>query len=326
MELKIERLSKTYPNGVHALRDVSLTIAPGMFGLLGPNGAGKSTLMRILATLQEADAGRVTLDGIDVLNDREAVRRTLGYLPQEFGLYPRATAEELLEHFAVLKGVTDRSERREVVRSLLQQTNLWEARHRRLGSFSGGMRQRFGIAVALIGNPRLIIVDEPTAGLDPAERVRFLNLLSELGENAVVILSTHIVEDVSDLCQRMAIIREGRILLEAEPQAAVEALRGQVWRREVPREELPSFEAAHSVIATTLVAGRTMVHVHGAVPPDPSFEPVEPDLKDVYFTVMKGIRIGGPAPVEEAAAAVDEPAVDGGAGEAPGTTSGAGTA
>ncbi|HEX2207725.1 MAG TPA: ABC transporter ATP-binding protein [Longimicrobium sp.] len=293
MELNIERLSKTYPNGVHALRDVSLTIAPGMFGLLGPNGAGKSTLMRILATLQEADSGRARLGDIDVLNDKESVRRTLGYLPQEFGLYPRATAEELLNHFAVLKGVADARERRDVVQSLLQQTNLWDARHRRLGGFSGGMRQRFGIAVALIGNPRLIIVDEPTAGLDPAERARFLNLLSELGENAVVILSTHIVEDVSDLCQRMAIIREGRILLEAEPQAAVQAVRGLVWRREVPRAELKAFEDAHPVISTTLVGGRTVVHVFGDAPPDASFEAVEPDLKDVYFTVMKGISIGG---------------------------------
>ena len=298
MELKIERLSKTYPNGVHALRDVSLTIPPGMFGLLGPNGAGKSTLMRILATLQEADAGRVSLGEIDVLRDKEAVRRTLGYLPQEFGLYPRATAEEMLDHFAVLKGVTDGGERHDVVRSLLEQTNLWDARSRRLGTFSGGMRQRFGIAVALIGNPRLIIVDEPTAGLDPAERARFLNLLSELGENAVVILSTHIVEDVSDLCQRMAIIHRGEILLEAEPQAAVEAVRGRVWRREVPREELKPFAEAHPVISTTLVAGRTVVHVHGDAPPDPSFQPVEPDLKDVYFTVMRGIGIGRGAEAE----------------------------
>jgi ABC-2 type transport system ATP-binding protein len=312
VELKIERLSKTYPNGVHALRDVSLTIPPGMFGLLGPNGAGKSTLMRIIATLQEADAGRVSLgdlsagQAIDVLHDKEAVRRTLGYLPQEFGVYPRATAEELLDHFAVLKGVTDGRERREVVQSLLQQTNLWEARTRRLGTFSGGMRQRFGIAVALIGNPRLIIVDEPTAGLDPAERARFLNLLSELGENAVVILSTHIVEDVSDLCQRMAIIRDGQILLEAEPQAAVQALRGQVWRREVPRAELKAFEAAHPVISTTLVGGRTVVHVHGDAPPDDSFQPVEPDLKDVYFTVMRGIGIG-----RREREVVDAPADDG---------------
>ncbi len=307
VELKIERLSKTYPNGVHALRDVSLTIAPGMFGLLGPNGAGKSTLMRILATLQEADAGSALLGDIDVLRDKEALRRTLGYLPQEFGLYPKATAEELLDHFAVLKGVVDKAERRDVVRSLLEQTNLHEARGRRLGTFSGGMRQRFGIAVALIGNPRLIIVDEPTAGLDPAERVRFLNLLSELGENAVVILSTHIVEDVSDLCSRMAIINRGRILLEAEPQEAVRALRGLVWRREVPRAELEAFEAAHPVISTTLVGGRTMVHVHGDTPPDPSFAPVEPDLKDVYFTVMRGIGIGDPAP---AAPAEPAPAED----------------
>ncbi|HYW14302.1 MAG TPA: ABC transporter ATP-binding protein [Longimicrobium sp.] len=292
MELKIDRLSKTYANGVHALNNVSLTIAPGMFGLLGPNGAGKSTLMRILATLQEADAGSAHLGGIDVLRDKEAVRRTLGYLPQEFGLYPRATAEELLDHFAVLKGVVDKNERRDTVRSLLEQTNLYEARSRRLGTFSGGMRQRFGIAVALIGNPRLIIVDEPTAGLDPAERVRFLNLLSELGENAVVILSTHIVEDVSDLCSRMAIIRSGQILLEGVPQEAVRDLRGMVWRREVPRPELDAFAEAHPVISTTLIAGRTVVNVHGDRLPDASFEPVEPDLKDVYFTVMRGIRIG----------------------------------
>ena len=300
VELKIERLSKTYPNGVHALRDVSLTIAPGMFGLLGPNGAGKSTLMRILATLQEADSGTARLGDIDVLRDKEAVRRTLGYLPQEFGLYPKATAEELLAHFAILKGVVDARERRDVVRSLLEQTNLYEARSRRLGSFSGGMRQRFGIAVALIGNPRLIIVDEPTAGLDPAERVRFLNLLSALGENAVVILSTHIVEDVSDLCSRMAIIQRGRILVEAQPQEAVRAIRGQVWRREVPRDELEAFEAAHPhhpIITTTLLAGRTVVHVHGDTPPDASFHSVEPDLKDVYFTVMGGIPIGRQAPV-----------------------------
>jgi ABC-2 type transport system ATP-binding protein len=291
VELVIEGLSKRYPNGVHALRDVSLTIPKGMFGLLGPNGAGKSTLMRILATLQEADAGRVTLDGIDVLRDHEAVRRTLGYLPQEFGLYPRATAEEMLDHFAVLKGVVDARERRETVRSLLQQTNLYEARGQRLGSFSGGMRQRFGIAVALIGRPRLIIVDEPTAGLDPAERARFLNLLSELGEDAVVILSTHIVEDVSELCTRMAVIRDGSILLEGEPPEAVRALRGRIWRREVPRERLAEFEAEHAVVSTTLVGGRTVVHVHGQAAPDDSFEPVEPDLKDVYFTVMRGIPL-----------------------------------
>jgi ABC-2 type transport system ATP-binding protein len=302
MELVIEGLSKTYPNGLRALDGVSLRIPKGMFGLLGPNGAGKSTLMRILATLQEADAGSARLGELDLLRDHEGVRRTLGYLPQEFGLYPRATAEEMLEHFAVLKGVTGRRERRETVDSLLRQTNLHDARRRRLGSFSGGMRQRFGIAVALIGDPRLIIVDEPTAGLDPAERVRFLNLLSELGENAVVLLSTHIVEDVADLCTRMAIIRGGRILLEGEPPAAVEALRGRIWRREVPRGELAAFEAEHPVVSTTLVGGRTVVHVYGDSAPDPSFAPVEPDLKDVYFTVMRGI------PLERTAAEPPAPA------------------
>jgi ABC-type multidrug transport system ATPase subunit len=291
VNLVIERLSKSYPGGVHALRDVSLSIRPGMFGLLGPNGAGKSTLMRILATLQEADAGSVSLGGIDVLRDKESVRRTLGYLPQEFGVYPRVTAEEMLDHFALLKGITARGERRDTVAALLRQTNLWEARGRPLGGFSGGMRQRFGIAVALIGDPRLIIVDEPTAGLDPAERVRFLNLLSEIGERAVVILSTHIVEDVSELCTRMAIINRGSIRLETEPQGAIEALRGRVWRRRVARADLARAEESLPVISTTLVGGKTLVHVHGEVPPDASWEPVEPDLKDVYFTVMRGIPV-----------------------------------
>jgi ABC-2 type transport system ATP-binding protein len=291
VDLVIEHLWKTYPNGVVALRDVSLTIPPGLFGLLGPNGAGKSTLMRILATLQEADAGTARLGEIDVLRDHDAVRRTLGYLPQEFGLYPRITAEAMLDHFALLKGITARAERRDTVAALLQQTNLWSARKQRLGGFSGGMRQRFGIAVALLGRPRLIIVDEPTAGLDPAERARFLNLLSELGENAVVILSTHIVEDVSDLCTRMAIIQGGRILLEGEPARAVDAVRGRVWRRQVQRAELPAFEQALPVISTTLVGGRTVIHVFGDAPPDATFEPVEPDLKDVYFTAIRGIQI-----------------------------------
>jgi ABC-2 type transport system ATP-binding protein len=295
VELVIEHLWKTYPNGVVALRDVSLTIPRGLFGLLGPNGAGKSTLMRILATLQEADAGAARLGDVDVLRDHESVRRTLGYLPQEFGLYPKVSAEAMLDHFALLKGIANARERRETVEALLQQTNLWGARRQKLGGFSGGMRQRFGIAVALIGSPRLIIVDEPTAGLDPAERARFLNLLSELGENAVVILSTHIVEDVSDLCTRMAIIEGGRILLEGEPAQAVEAVRGRTWRRQVDRAYLANFERALPVISTTLVGGRTVIHVHGDAPPDSSFEPVEPDLKDVYFTVIRGIAIGGPS-------------------------------
>jgi ABC-type multidrug transport system ATPase subunit len=278
MELRIRNLSKTYPNGTHALKDVSLTIPPGMFGLLGPNGAGKSTLMRTLATLQEPDAGTATLGEIDVLRDKDAVRRTLGYLPQEFGVYPKVTAEELLDHFAVLKGITHGRERKETVRALLEQTNLYEARKKKLGGFSGGMRQRFGIAVALLGNPRLIIVDEPTAGLDPAERVRFLNLLSELGENAVVILSTHIVEDVSELCGRMAIINRGEILMEAEPLAAIDAVRGRVWKKIVGRDDLGAYEAAHRVISTRLLAGRTVIHVFAADRPDESFDPVDASL------------------------------------------------
>jgi ABC-type multidrug transport system ATPase subunit len=290
MELRISQLSKTYPNGTHALKDVSLTIPPGMFGLLGPNGAGKSTLMRTLATLQEADGGTVTLGAIDVLREKDAVRRTLGYLPQEFGVYPKVSAEELLEHFAVLKGITGRRERKETVKALLEQTNLYEARKKKLGGYSGGMRQRFGIAVALLGNPRLIIVDEPTAGLDPAERVRFLNLLSELGENAIVILSTHIVEDVSELCQRMAIINRGEILLEAEPLAAIDAVQGKVWKKIIAKDELAAHEAANRVISTRLLAGRTVIHVFSAERPDASFDAVEASLEDVYFTVMAGLH------------------------------------
>jgi ABC-2 type transport system ATP-binding protein len=299
MELEIRDLSKTYPNGVQALKKVSLTIPQGMYGLLGPNGAGKSTLMRTLATLQEPDEGSVRLGDIDVLHQKDRVRETLGYLPQEFGVYPKVSAERLLEHFAVLKGITERSSRREVVEALLRQTNLWEVRKEKLGGYSGGMRQRFGVAVALLGNPRLIIVDEPTAGLDPAERVRFLNLLSELGENAVVILSTHIVEDVSELCSRMAIIDRGEILLEAEPLRAVDELRGRIWRRIVPRTELREVEGKYAVISTKLLAGRTVVHVYGEGPPGADFEPVEPDLEDVYFTVMSGHGGGrGVEPVE----------------------------
>ncbi|HET6232279.1 MAG TPA: ABC transporter ATP-binding protein [Longimicrobiaceae bacterium] len=290
MQLVIENLSKTYPNGTHALRDVSLTIPQGMFGLLGPNGAGKSTLMRTIATLQEPDAGSIRLGDIDVLRDKDAVRRTLGYLPQEFGLYPKVSAIDLLDHFATLKGVVNARERKEVVRSLLEQTNLWQARRKHLGGFSGGMRQRFGIAVALIGNPKLIIVDEPTAGLDPAERVRFLNLLSELGENAVVILSTHIVDDVSELCSRMAIINHGEILQEAEPLAAIEQVTGRVWRRAIERDELPAFEAKHAVISSRLLAGRTVVHVLSDGPPAPGFEQVTASLEDVYFATMRARR------------------------------------
>jgi ABC-2 type transport system ATP-binding protein len=288
MELQIRNLSKTYPNGVHALRDVSLTIPRGMFGLLGPNGAGKSTLMRTLATLQEADAGSVHLGDIDVLRQKDRVRETLGYLPQEFGVYPGVSAERLLDHFAVLKGITDRRLRREVVEALLRQVNLWEVRKKKLGGYSGGMRQRFGVAVALLGDPKLIIVDEPTAGLDPAERVRFLNLLSELGESAVVILSTHIVEDVSELCSRMAIIDRGRILLAAEPLHAVAALQGRIWRRVVARDEIARVEEEHAVVSTKLLAGRTVVHVYGETSPGAGFDSVQADLEDVYFCTMAG--------------------------------------
>src|SRR5215204_2105495 len=296
MELRIEHLAKTYPNGVHALRDVTLTIPRGMFGLLGPNGAGKSSLMRTIATLQEPDTGSIMLtrpEGtrIDVLREKDRVRRTLGYLPQEFGVYPSVSAERLLDHFAVLEGFTDRAARRHVVETLLRQTNLWEVRKQRLGGYSGGMRQRFGIAVALLGDPSLIIVDEPTAGLDPAERVRFLNLLSEIGENSVVILSTHIVEDVAELCRRMAIIDHGEILLEAEPLRAVDNLRGRIWRRVISKQDLPAVEREHAVISTKLLAGRTLVRVYGDVAPGADFEPAEPDLEDVYFSTMAG-RIG----------------------------------
>jgi ABC-2 type transport system ATP-binding protein len=288
MQLSIHNLSKTYPNGMQALKGVSLTIPRGMYGLLGPNGAGKSTLMRTLATLQEADSGSAMLGDIDVLTQKDEVRRTLGYLPQEFGVYPKVSAEELLEHFAVLKGITRGAERRETVKALLEQTNLYEVRMKKLGGFSGGMRQRFGIAVALLGNPKLIIVDEPTAGLDPAERVRFLNLLSELGENSVVILSTHIVEDVSELCSRMAIINHGEILLETEPLCAIDELRGRIWRRIIDKHELPAYEREHAVISTKLLAGRTVIHVYSPEQPAGEFDSVQPDLEDVYFTVMSG--------------------------------------
>jgi ABC-type multidrug transport system ATPase subunit len=288
VELRIRDVSKTYPNGVQALTHVSLTIPRGMYGLLGPNGAGKSTLMRMLATLQEPDSGTIHLGDIDVVRQKDEVRQTLGYLPQEFGVYPKVSAEALLEHFALLKGIATRGARKEVVEALLRQTNLWDVRKQKLGGYSGGMRQRFGVAVALLGDPKLLVVDEPTAGLDPAERVRFLNLLSELGENSVVLLSTHIVEDVSELCTRMAIIDKGEILLEAEPMRGVENLRGRIWRRVISKQELPAMEREHSVISTKLLAGRTIVHVYGDAIPGPGFEAAEPDLEDVYFSTMAG--------------------------------------
>lgn len=286
--LSIRNLSKTYVNGVQALKNISLDIPMGMYGLLGPNGAGKSTLMRTLATLQEPDEGQLFLGNINVVNQKSAVRQTLGYLPQEFGVYPKSSAEELLDYFAVLKGITNRASRKEVVEALLKQTNLWDKRRQKLGGFSGGMKQRFGVAVALLGDPKLMIVDEPTAGLDPAERVRFLNLLSELGENSVVILSTHIVEDVRELCTRMAIINKGEILLEAEPLKAVQELQGMIWRRIVDKTVLPQMEREHNIITTKLLSGRTVVHIYSEEDPGDGFELVAPDLEDVYFATMAG--------------------------------------
>ncbi len=290
--LTLRNLSKTYANGVHALNDVSLDIPRGMFGLLGPNGAGKSSLMRTLATLQEAGSGTATLQGadgasIDILRDKDAVRRQLGYLPQDFGVYPKVSAEDLLEHFAVLKGLTARKQRREVVDGLLKQVNLWDARKRKLGTYSGGMRQRFGIAQALLGDPRLVIVDEPTAGLDPEERNRFLNLLAEIGENVAVILSTHIVEDVTDLCPTMAIMNKGQVLLTGKPNEAIAALSNQVWRKQVSKATLPDYESRHTVLSTRLVAGNPVIHVFSPDLPEQGFEQVAPDLEDVYFQRLR---------------------------------------
>ncbi|HEX5756884.1 MAG TPA: ABC transporter ATP-binding protein, partial [Arenimonas sp.] len=278
--LTIRNLSKTYPNGVRALNGINLDIPAGMFGLLGPNGAGKSSLMRTLATLQEADSGEVTLDGIDVLRDKDAVRKVLGYLPQDFGVYPKVSAEDLLEHFAALKGYLDRKQRREVVDGLLNQVNLWPVRKQKLGGFSGGMRQRFGIAQALLGSPKLVIVDEPTAGLDPEERNRFLNLLAEIGENVAVILSTHIVEDVTDLCPTMAIINKGQVLLTGKPLDAIASIEGQVWRKTVTREALPGLQQNLTVLSTRLVGGQPVVHVLASECPESGFEAVSADLED----------------------------------------------
>ncbi|MGN2244019.1 ABC transporter ATP-binding protein [Frateuria sp. GZRR33] len=281
--LTIRHLSKTYANGVHALRGIDLDIPQGMFGLLGPNGAGKSSLMRTIATLQDPDQGSIELDGLDLLADKPATRRLLGYLPQEFGVYPKVSAEAMLEHFAVLKGVTARGERRDLTEALLRQVNLWDVRKRKLGTFSGGMRQRFGIAQALIGSPKLVIVDEPTAGLDPEERNRFLNLLAEIGEKVVVILSTHIVADVTDLCPRMAIIGQGQVLLTGEPREAIRSLDGRVWRRTIDKAELDNYRARMTILSTRLAGGRTLLHVLADARPEPGFEPVAPDLEDVYF-------------------------------------------
>jgi len=285
--LTIRNLSKTYENGIRALADVSLDVPKGMFGLLGPNGAGKSTLMRTLATLQEPDTGTVHLDGLDVLSEKEEVRKILGYLPQEFGVYPRFSAEAMLNHFAVLKGIADGGERKRTVDRLLDITNLRDVRKQKLGTFSGGMRQRFGVAQALIGSPELIIVDEPTAGLDPQERHRFLNLLSEIGENVVVILSTHIVEDVRELCSRMAVIDEGRVLMSGDPRTFASELEGKVWRKSIDKSEVGAYEDSMTVISARLLAGRPNIHVLSDEHPGDGFEPVIPDLEDVYMAAIR---------------------------------------
>jgi ABC-2 type transport system ATP-binding protein len=290
MDLRIENLSKTYPNGVRALDNVSLTIPRGMYGLLGPNGAGKSTLMRTIATLQEPDSGQVWLGAIDVLREKDEVRKRLGYLPQDFGVYPRISVQDMLDHLALLKGFVNRRERHELVESLLVRTNLHQVRKKALAGFSGGMRQRFGIAQALIGNPQLLIVDEPTAGLDPGERNRFYNLLSEIGENVIVILSTHIVQDVMELCTNMAIIHEGRVLFAGVPEDAVGELTGKIWQKSIQKPELKDCAERYRVISSKLIAGRPLIHVYSAEPPGGGFQPVPADLEDVFFSRIAGLR------------------------------------
>jgi ABC-2 type transport system ATP-binding protein len=289
--LSIKNLSKTYGNEVKALAGVSLDIEQGMFGLLGPNGAGKSTLMRTLATLQEADEGTALLNDIDILNDKERLRQVLGYLPQEFGTYPRISALRMLDHFAVLKGVTNKNERQDLVNHLLNEVNLWDARKTAVSTYSGGMKQRFGIAQALIGNPQLVIVDEPTAGLDPEERRRFHNLLADIGEETVVILSTHIVDDVSDLCSDMAIMGEGKILLKGKPDAVIEQLRGMIYAKVIDRQELEDYEKNYQVLFSTLVGGRTRIHVLSEQDPAAGFEATNVSLEDVYFSTLHEHKI-----------------------------------
>ena len=287
MSLVIDRLTKTYANGVRALDNVTLTISPGMFGLLGPNGAGKSTLMRTIATLQQPDSGTVIFNNIDVLAQGDRLREVLGYLPQEFGLYPNMPAESILDHFATLKGVVNAGERKTLVQALLHQVNLYDVRRKNVGGFSGGMRQRLGIAIALAGNPKLLIVDEPTAGLDPTERNRFLNLLAGIGEDVVVILSTHIVEDVSELCSQMAIINKGAVILQGVPSQILDEVRGRLWRKTVPRAQADDYRQRYNVISASLFAGATVLRVYSEVNPGDGFEAAEPDLSDVYFHYLR---------------------------------------
>lgn len=286
MQLVIKNLNKTYDNGVRALNDISLTIPQGMFGLLGPNGAGKSTLMRTIATLQDPDSGSVFLDNIDVIKDKQSVRERLGYLPQDFGLYPKINAEVMLNHIAQMKGINNKSDRKEVVESLLQKVNLYSHRKKALGTYSGGMRQRFGIAQALVGNPSLIIVDEPTAGLDPSERNRFYNLLSEIGENTIVILSTHIVEDVNTLCSNMAIICQGEVLMQGRPADGIAAIQDTIYKKSIEKTDLDSYRSQYQVISTKLLEGKLSLRIESAVDPSEGFMPVAADLEDVYFSYI----------------------------------------
>ncbi|MFM7116486.1 MAG: ABC transporter ATP-binding protein [Planctomycetota bacterium] len=289
VSLRIENLSKTYPNGTRALDAISMEIPCGMYGLLGPNGAGKSTLMRTIATLQEPDSGSIRLGDLDVLREKDEVRRRLGYLPQEFGVYPRVSAQNMLDHLAILKGIGNRTQRREVVETMLERVNLYQHRRKALSGFSGGMKQRFGIAQALLANPQLVIVDEPTAGLDPGERNRFYNLLAEIGEQVIVILSTHIVQDVKELCTQMAIINEGRLLYAGSPQVAEDKLAGRVWQKSLSKQELPEHQQQFRVISTKLVAGRPLIHIISDTPPGQGFEKVTPDLEDVFFAEILGV-------------------------------------
>lgn len=286
MELVIKNLSKTYTNGTKALDDVSLIIPRGMYGLLGQNGAGKSSLMRTIATLQDADSGSVMLGDLNALTEQDALRQTLGYLPQEFGVYPKTSATDMLNHLAILKGFTNGSERKLMVDALLNRVNLWDNRKKDVASYSGGMRQRFGIAQALIGSPQLIIVDEPTAGLDPAERNRFYNLLSEIGENVIVILSTHIVQDVMELCNNMAVIHKGKVLFDGKPQDAVDSIEGKIWAKSIAKSELEAVAKDYKLISNKLVAGKPLVHIFSESYPENDFKPTMPDLEDVFFTLI----------------------------------------
>jgi ABC-type multidrug transport system ATPase subunit len=288
--LSIKNLNKTYANGVHATNNISLEIPNGLFGLLGPNGAGKSSLMRTIATLQDPDSGTIHFNGLDVLKNKEILRAQLGYLPQDFGVYPKVCAEDLLNHFAVLKGIHDKADRKQSVEALLRLTNLWDARKRALGGFSGGMRQRFGIAQAMLGSPKLIVVDEPTSGLDPDERNRFLNLLAEIGEQIVVILSTHIVEDVTDLCPRMAMIAKGKVLIQGEPQAAIDTLHDKVWRRSISKDALPAYQEKFTVLSTRLVGGKPQINVYSETQPDDGFKRIDASLEDVYFLQLRHVQ------------------------------------